>query len=503
MNQRFIQFRWVLLICFIACDSKPPPDEQNASADAELMFDDQMPHLDATVDAQAPAEDAGESADLATVDAPDATLMSDKIYVGFRGDDLVGSGVMDDPYASLQVAIDVAEDGATIQIGPGFFRAEPHAGEDPTCGNCDDSTFLQPVPITIGYSIRGKSLHLRGDGRERTTLYTGAGYGLYFDEAGISSIEDLKITGGVRDADGKATDAGIVVRYTHLTVRNVDIIGNDDLYTGEPDPVVGIMGITGREGSRLSIEGCKILDNSWDGITLYRSDLRDPDSQPQATIINNEIGCTSNCVNPRGRGVGVGVTWDAEATVINNHVHHYWKGIGAFGTTQVTVANNIVEHQVGWGIIATGESTMNVLNNIIAHNGTTGLAAWNPEVNARFVNNIVWNNGIADDEWVGKRTGLWLNAPQTTELTYNNIWGNHHFEACRGGTPGQDDCVAVEYDGVDGNMAVDPEFSDTTPYRLDSDSPLIDRGDPMIQDTDDSRSDIGLYGGPEAGRTEL
>ena len=79
MNQRFIQFRWVLLICFIACDSKTPPDEQNASTDAEFMFDDQMPHLDATVDAQAPAEDASESADLATVDAPDATLESDKI----------------------------------------------------------------------------------------------------------------------------------------------------------------------------------------------------------------------------------------------------------------------------------------------------------------------------------------------------------------------------------------------------------------------------------------
>ena len=61
----------------------------------------------------------------------------------------------------------------------------------------------------------------------------------------------------------------------------------------------------------------------------------------------------------------------------------------------------------------------------------------------------------------------------------------------------------VAYEGEDGNMAVDPRIEDETTYRLRAESPLVDQGDPALMDLDGTRSDIGLHGGPEAGRTDL
>ncbi len=54
--------------------------------------------------------------------------------------------------------------------------------------------------------------------------------------------------------------------------------------------------------------------------------------------------------------------------------------------------------------------------------------------------------------------------------------------------------------GSNGNIAVDPDYNDpgSRDYSLSSGSDLIDAGDPSIEDTDGSRSDIGSAGGPDA-----
>ncbi len=50
--------------------------------------------------------------------------------------------------------------------------------------------------------------------------------------------------------------------------------------------------------------------------------------------------------------------------------------------------------------------------------------------------------------------------------------------------------------GSSGNIDEDPDY--TGIYELDSSSPCIDAGDPSIEDSDGSRSDMGYYGGPSA-----
>jgi hypothetical protein len=328
-------------------------------------------------------------------------------------------------------------------------------------------------------------------------LVTGAGYGLLFEGAGNSSVLDLKVTGGKRDADGKATDAGIVVIDTILNIERVAVVENDDLYTGPlPDPVVGVGGIFGREGSIIAVRDSVIEDNSWDGITLYRGYPGKPNSAPIAKVTNCRIGCNSQCVSKRGRGAGIGITWGARMTAVGNVIHHYWKGIGSFGTSTAFIYNNLVVDQVGWGIIASQQSKMVAINNVVTRSGTTGMAAWNYTATGAFINNIVYKNGTSPDEWVGKKTGIWFNAsPMFFELKYNLVFGNADFDVCTGGYPNTEPCETIEFVGENGNLSEDPLFMGANDFHLQAGSPAIDSGDPSIEDKDETPSDMGVYGG--------
>jgi len=141
---------------------------------------------------------------------------------------------------------------------------------------------------------------------------------------------------------------------------------------------------------------------------------------------------------------------------------------------------------------------MDAINNVITHNGTTGLAAWDSAATGRFINNVVTDNGWYSEEWVGKKTGIWMNS-ENVELAYNDVWGNEEEDVCSGGYPGSTACTAIEFIDQDGNLSVDPEFTDEADFALDSGSPLIDAGDPAILDTDGTVSDMGAHGGPDAG----
>jgi hypothetical protein len=483
-------------------NEKPTPPEDVVNDDILDITQDNSPILDPGVpqDAEIIASDAqvGEDVPEPAFDVGEIVT----VFVDDLNDGKVGTGTEEDPYRDLQNALDEAPDGAVVQIQSGFYSAVPVDYADSGCGNCDDATFSSGATATRGYLVEDKSLHIQGAGANDTVLTTNAGYGVLFYNAKNSSIRDLVITGGKRDADGQATDAAIVVMFTTLLAEDLVIAGNDNLYTGpEPDPVVGVGGIFGREGADLTVRNCVIENNSWDGITLYRGVPNMPATAPRAHVEGCRIGCTSNCVNPRGRGVGLAATWDSQMTLIGNVVHHYWKGIGSFGDTIVYAKNNIVRDQIGWGVIASGNSTMYAHNNVVAFNGTTGMSVWNDGVSGAFINNIIIGNGTSADEWVGKKVGLWFNAaPGSFTVMYNLIWDNADNDMCTGGTPlpTPSPCTPIEYIGLDGHLAEDPLFEDTTYYRPRNDSPVINMGDPEIQNSDGSRSHMGAYGGPDA-----
>ncbi len=378
-----------------------------------------------------------------------------------------GSGNQLTPYLDLQFAIDQAEDGDTLLIAPGVYSARPEPFTEELGGNTPEHQTT--VNASRGFLINGKTLCLAGSGTTETTLITNAGYGVLFLNSRGSSIEKLSITGGKRDGDGNATDAGIVVKHSTVTVRQVHIRDNDHRIDSV---VVGIGGIFGRENSELMIHNNEIYNNGWDGIALYRG--------ATAYITDNNI--------KNGRGAGIGITWDAVAVVMRNTIKDYWKGIGTFGGSRAVVANNVVRNCLGWGIIATGDSYLDATNNIVIHNGNCGLAIWSDACRGRFLNNIVIHNGWKE-QWVAPQVGLWNNGnPDNFLITHNNIWGN-----VLGNYQDMEDLT-----GTRGNISADPLFISDSDFHLQEGSPCRNSGSPLISEGDGSLSDMGVFGGSES-----
>jgi poly-gamma-glutamate synthesis protein (capsule biosynthesis protein) len=370
-------------------------------------------------------------------------------FVDDRDEGEVGSGSQVDPFRDLQAAIDSASDGDRILILAGTYEALPDSYPEELCGNCQEHRTY--VKATRGFFIKGKALEIVGSGIDSTILVTKAGYGILFDHSRGSSMTMLTITGGIRDLDGMATDAGVV--------RPEEV-------------VVGIGGVFGRENSELFIIDNIIENNGWDGVALYRG--------ANAYIADNLI-CD-------GRGAGIGITWDATATVYRNRVSGYWKGIGTFGDSRAVVRNNAVYDNLGWGIIATGNSFMEASNNVITRNGNCGFAPWSETARGTFINNIVTENGWRK-EWVCPCVGIWMyGKPDNFVISHNIVWGNEE-----GDYRDMDDLT-----GEDGNISADPLFRGKIDFRLLPGSPAIDSGAPVFTDPDGGPSDIGIYGGPGA-----
>jgi parallel beta-helix repeat protein len=367
---------------------------------------------------------------------------------------------------TFQAAIDNAQAGDTLILKIGKYEATSKPYQEPICGNCVEP--LTEVNATVGFHITGKPLVIVGEDQDSTVLMTNAGYGILFENSYGSSVRNLMVTGGIRDPDGNATDAAFVVKNSRVIIENVRIIDN----THRIDTVVvGIGGIFGREGAEIFILNNTIRNNGWDGVALYRG--------ANAVIADNVI--------EKGRGAGIGITWDATAFVYRNRISGYWKGIGAFGDSRVVVRNNAVFENLGWGIIATGNAYMEVANNVIYHNGNCGFAVWEETARGILKNNIIVKNGWKE-EWVCPCVGIWINTSlENFPILYNNVWDN----------------TAGNYEGIDdqthtnGNISQDPLLKDDS-FMLKPGSPCIDTGDPGIVDPDGTRSDMGIFGGPLA-----
>lgn len=373
---------------------------------------------------------------------------------------------------NLQSVIDYAQSGDTLILAANkIFEAKPMAFKDPLCGNCGDPK--DGAKASYGFIVRGKALTILGIDRATSKLVTNAGYGIYFENSFGSTIKNLTVTGGRRDVDGNATDAGIVIRNSHVRIEKVDIRDN----THRIDSViVGIGGVHAREGAEVDITDCRILNNTWDGVALYRGAL--------VTV--------TDCIIKDGRGAGIGVTWDGTCLAYRNEVTGFWKGIGSFGTATVIARNNLVHDNLGWGIVATGASTMEASNNVVSHNGNCGIAPWSTDARGRFINNVIVENGWRD-QWVCPCVGVWNYGDWAKWKFSNNIVWNNKAGAY------QD---IWDQTGINGNLTIDPKFTSDGTFNLQADSPALHAGDSTIYNIDGSVSHIGLTGGPQARRAK-
>lgn len=165
-------------------------------------------------------------------------------------------------------------------------------------------------------------------------------------------------------------------------------------------------------------------------------------------------------------------------------------GIGLWDTSNATIKGNILQGNGYEAINLENCDTAKIINNTIVFNCESGDRPGGISLyrscDATIKNNIIaFNNatGIFRDATVGNEslhTG-------TFDLSYNNVYGNQ-TEDYSGGVFGE------------GGLSADPLFVDKNNgnFRLKSTSPSKNTGDPLIKNPDDSRSDMGAYGGADA-----
>jgi hypothetical protein len=258
---------------------------------------------------------------------------------------------------------------ARLRLEPGHHLLAPSEFVDRACGNCEEPD--TPVPATVGVRVSGAGIHLVGSGAAQTIVHTYAGYGVLFEECDDCELRDLTVTSGQRDDDGRATSAAVVVRASVVALRDCILRDNIGDSATVASVVVGIAGVAGREGAEITVERCRIERNSWDGIALYRG--------ARAVIRDNVIDGVDKASGARvggGRGVGIGLTWNAQAVIEGNLVRRYWKGIGVFVNASAEVRENIVEEILTWGLAywsaGEGEPVAHFDSNIIYDTGACG-----------------------------------------------------------------------------------------------------------------------------------
>lgn len=157
-------------------------------------------------------------------------------------------------------------------------------------------------------------------------------------------------------------------------------------------------------------------------------------------------------------------------------------GIVSLSSTPL-IANNLVIHTRGAGLyFAWPDSTgAQVVNNTIADNNDDGIWCYSG-ANVTIKNNIVTRNN----------TGISASSGAAPLISFNDVfdnnWLNYNPQSGGAAAPGP------------GDISADPLFdtSSAPPYSLSFASPCINAGDPnpLYNDIDGTRNDMGAFGGP-------
>ena len=285
--------------------------------------------------------------------------------------------------------------------------------------------------------------------------------------------------------------------------------------TGEPLSEGGVYLLTVRAGDSYGNEservGVRILYRTNAGSSTIYVDCSNISGVENGTLLNpfNTIQEALDVTNPgdtvrvaagtyEGRINDVGsialIGEDPSSTII--------KGYVALRSTNVTIRGFTITRSDRTGIEVHGNVNAIISNNVIVRNSGGGIAhGWSGSSSS-----IITNNTIVDNVGWGIRVEL----PGSHVIAKNNIITNHK----RGGIFQYTTGIIIENSyncywengsthnietGL-GEIFVNPRLASfkKNDYHLQLGSPCIDAGDPdpLLNDINDSRNDMGAFGGP-------
>ena len=398
-------------------------------------------------------------------------------------------------YPTIQNAIDAAQAGDVVKVATGTYQ--------------ENVIMKEGVPLQGGYSpdflMRDISLYV-------TTIDGGKnGSTVLFENISSGLIEGFTITNGYAERG-----AGIYCLQSSPKIEHNTIKGNHATDEGggircyKSNPTISHNIISGNKaeeqgGGILLYQSSPTISNNTitnnkaggdgGGIECY--------DQSNPTVSNNTI--TGNAAGAAGGGIlCYGSSPEiSNNTITDNKADGDGGGIECYDQSNPTISNNTITGNAagdnGGGIYCY-KSNPKISNVIISgnHAFSYGGALYCSNASPTITNCAIVRNNAAEYGAVY----VYSSSPQISNTIFRQNDNDLIFDFTS--TPGvtYSDIADARFSWQNGNISTDPLFEDieTGDYRLSSNSPCINTGNPSPEqkDPDGSRNDMGAFGGPGA-----
>ena len=338
-------------------------------------------------------------------------------------------------------------------------------------GTVEDTTFTNTNVITTDQP--GGAAYIGGTPTTWTRVTVdaadagGRGGGLYLNGR-AHTITDSTFTNNSSNSGGAIYYANDGNRRT-LAIRGSTFTGNRSVGTNQGHG--GAIAVNSANQVTFELSDSELCDNTSNdsGGAAWLSAARGPEIL-RTLFCNNASTSGSDTSNERGGAI---------------HFHGVTSGTTATVTNSLFIENHSDDDG---GALSVRTGGVDVVNNHFLGNTSGDDGAVFDARGGRandFRNNLLWKN-------VGNSVVIDNDGSGTTTLDYNALYQNTAHQSV--------DILDTNTHGV----TVDPSLTDWTEdddcsnddFLPSLGSPLVNAGDPSIEDPDETRSDIGAYGGP-------
>lgn len=430
-----------------------------------------------------------------------------------------------DDYATIQEAIDAADDGNTVIVRQGTYheRDIDFLGKAITLMSTDPKDSMVVMTTIIDSDSLSRGFHFHS-GEDSASVLSGltitegfvmneSGGGILCENSSSPMITNCIIDGNYASRHG----GGVGCENASPTISDCVIGGNEAWLAGggisfkdSSAPVIrectirgnwaraGGGGISGSSTTSPVILGNLILENSVDvlgGGILILGD---------SAIIDSNI-IQGNSAGTSGGGIHCSGNSTIKGNTISNNISGFGGGIQCYGVASPTIAGNTISGNSadsgGGGINCEDESSPTIINNTLTDNvAQSGGGIYSSSTSTPTVTNtILWGNDASEGPqiWVGDTSSL--------TISYSDARGGEDSVFVEEGAtldwgPGMIDLEPLLRDAENGDFHLMATACGDT-----ADSPCIDAGDPVILDLvldcshglGEGRSDMGAFGGGE------